>query len=99
MGTHEITAPGSDATAEEYASIHRKTTDEKQNSPVINFLRDEIVPRNWEKAPGMEFGRPLTEHEMFQSYQPWDLEKWPDTAKELFQKTADSGIEISGEIE
>lgn len=96
---HNISAPGSDATDEKYASIHRKTTDEKQNSPTIDYLRNDIVPRNWEKAPGMEFGRPLLEHEMFQAYQPWDMGKWPDTAKELFQKTATSGIEISGEIE
>ena len=96
---HNIDPPSTAATNETYASVDRRKTDDKQQSPIIDFLMQDVVPRNWEKAPGMEFGRPLQEHDMFQAYQPWDMGKWPDTAKELFQKTATSGIEISGEIE
>lgn len=96
---HNVSAPGGPVTGEKYASIHRKTTDDKQESPVIDFLRNEVAPRNWEKAPGMEFGRPLLENPTFQEYQPWDMSKWPDTANDLFQKTATSGIEISGDID
>jgi hypothetical protein len=95
---HEIPTPGAEAIAEDYTSVHRKTTDPQQKSPVIDFLKQEIAPRNWEASDARKFGKPLMSKGEFAAYQPWDTAKWPDTPNERFAKSVVSGIEIAGEI-
>lgn len=95
---HGVPTPGGEAIAEDYTSIHRKTTDAQQKSPVIDFLKNEVAPRNYEATPAMKFGKPLMSKGEFRAYQPWDMEKWPDTPNETFAKSVVSGIELSGDI-